>query len=304
MIKIQNEELEKLSKKHYFSIKEYIENHSKYSISELNENIKNCFNENWDLEKLILAKPKELEELTLIYKKVDFKFFGTLYDYFNQKDKFKFYDKDYTAYELIKSLNINICPYCNRNGIHNLKKSKKRTSELDHFHPQSKYPFLAISFYNLIPSCKVCNKIKLDKDNKKYINPYDDRFDFNKNMKFTLKIKDSSFIFSEDGFELKYKFAKDVSSDEKRRIVNNRKDFELKDLYSNHKDIVLELIQKREIYPDSYIDDLFHQYEGTLFKNREDVLRHITGGYIEDKDINKRPLSKLIKDISEELDLI
>jgi uncharacterized protein (TIGR02646 family) len=304
MIKIQNEELEKLSKKHYFSIKEYIENHSKYSISELNENIKNCFNENWDLEKLILAKPKELEELTLIYKKVDFKFFGTLYDYFNQKDKFKFYDKDYTAYELIKSLNINICPYCNRNGIHNLKKSKKRTSELDHFHPQSKYPFLAISFYNLIPSCKVCNKIKLDKDNKKYINPYDDRFDFNKNMKFTLKIKDSSFIFSEDGFELKYKFAKDVSSDEKRRIANNRKDFELKDLYSNHKDIVLELIQKREIYPDSYIDDLFHQYEGTLFKNREDVLRHITGGYIEDKDINKRPLSKLIKDISEELDLI
>ncbi|MDZ7817233.1 MAG: hypothetical protein U5K55_00905 [Aliarcobacter sp.] len=123
-------------------------------------------------------------------------------------------------------------------------------------------------------------------------------------MKFTLKIKDSTFLFSEDGFELKYKFAKNVSSDEKKRIVNNRKDFELKDLYSNHKDIVLELIQKREIYPDSYIDDLFHQYEGTLFKNREDVLRHITGGYIDDIDINKRPLSKLIKDISEELDLI
>ena len=307
MIKIQNEELEKLSKKHCTSIKDYIENHSKYSISELNENIKNCFNENWNLEKLILAKPKELEELLKIYKWKccnNFKFFGTLYDYFNQKDKFKFDGKDYTAYELIKSLNINICPYCNRNGIHNLKKSKKRTSELDHFHPQSKYPFLAISFYNLIPSCKVCNKIKLDKDNKKYINPYDDRFDFNKNMKFTLKIKDSSFLFSENGFELKYKFAKNVSSDEKRRIVNNRKDFELKDLYSNHKDIVLELIQKREIYPDSYIDDLFHQYEGSLFKNREDVLRHITGGYIEDKDINKRPLSKLIKDISEELDLI
>ena len=156
----------------------------------------------------------------------------------------------------------------------------------------------------MIPSCKVCNKIKLDKDNKKYINPYDDRFDFNKNMKFTLKIKNSTFLFSEDGFDLKYRFTKNVSSDEKRRIVNNRKDFELKDLYSNHKDIVLELIQKREIYPDSYIDDLFHQYEGTLFKNREDVLRHITGGYIEDKDINKRPLSKLIKDISEELDLI
>ena len=155
MIKIQNEELEKLSKRHYHAIKDYIENHSRYSVSKLNENIKSCFNKNWNLEKLILAKPKELEELTLIYKVIDFKFFGTLYDYFNQKDKFKFEEKDYNAYELINSLNINICPYCNRNGIHNLKKSRKRTSELDHFHPQSKYPFLAISFFNLIPSCKV-----------------------------------------------------------------------------------------------------------------------------------------------------
>ena len=123
-------------------------------------------------------------------------------------------------------------------------------------------------------------------------------------MKFTLKIKNSTFLFSEDGFDLKYKFAKDVGSDEKRRITNNRKDFELKDLYSNHKDIALELIQKAQIYNESYIDELYQKYEGTLFKNREDVLRHITGGYIEDKDINKRPLSKLIKDISEELDLI
>ena len=43
MIKIQNEELEKLSKRHYFSIKSYIENHSKYSISELNEKYKKLF---------------------------------------------------------------------------------------------------------------------------------------------------------------------------------------------------------------------------------------------------------------------
>ena len=41
-----------------------------------------------------------------------------------------------------------------------------------------------------------------------------------------------------------------------------------------------------------------------LFKNREDLLRLISGGYINDEDINKRPLSKLIKDISEELGLI
>ena len=91
----------------------------------------------------------------------------------------------------------------------------------------------------------------------------------------------------------------------KEKVVNSHiETFNIQNLYNEHKDIVLELIQKAQIYNESYIDELYQKYEGTLFKNREDVLRHITGGYIEDKDINKRPLSKLIKDISEELDLI
>ena len=46
MIKIQNEELEKLSKKHCTSIKDYIENHSKYSISELIELTKGQYGNN------------------------------------------------------------------------------------------------------------------------------------------------------------------------------------------------------------------------------------------------------------------
>ena len=310
MIKIKHDDLDKLADVHYEAIKNYIENRGQKKLKDINPIIEICFGKEWNLEKIIKAKPEELEKLANIYK---FKCcsslinFETYYGYLNVYSEEKFVTNDkkpYRAYELIKSLDINTCPYCNRNTIYNLKQSKKRTSELDHFYPISKYPFLGLSFYNLIPCCKICNKIKLDNSDKKYINPYDDRFDFNKNMKFTLKIKNSTFLFSEDGFDLKYKFAKNVSSDEKRRIVNNRKDFELKDLYSNHKDIALELIQKAQIYNESYIDELYQKYEGTLFKNREDVLRHITGGYIEDKDINKRPLSKLIKDISEELELI
>ena len=85
---------------------------------------------------------------------------------------------------------------------------------------------------------------------------------------------------------------------------NTIETFRLNDIYQNHKDIVQELIQKREIYPDSYIDELLQEYEGTLFNNREDILRLITCGYVDDKDLHKRPLSKLIKDISEELELL
>jgi hypothetical protein len=107
----------------------------------------------------------------------------------------------------------------------------------------------------------------------------------NLNINFELKIEKSDFIHNKESFKI------DIKTNTKNAL-RSKKLFELNELYQEHKDIVLELIQKREIYPDSYIDDLFSQYEGSLFKNREDLLRLITGGYIDDKDI------------SEELDLI
>ena len=95
----------------------------------------------------------------------------------------------------------------------------------------------------------------------------------------------------------------ELESDDKR-AKNSIKSFELETLYQNHKDIILELIQKEAIYNESYLDELLTQYEGTLFKNREDLQRLISGGYVSDEEIGKRPLSKLIKDISEELGLL
>jgi hypothetical protein len=38
-----------------------------------------------------------------------------------------------------------------------LNKSKELMPEIDHFYPKDKYPFLAVSFFNLIPSCLTCN---------------------------------------------------------------------------------------------------------------------------------------------------
>ena len=48
----------------------------------------------------------------------------------------------------------------------------------------------------------------------------------------------------------------------------------------------------------------FDRYSGILFSSKEELMRLITCGYISDDDINKRPLSKLIKDISEDLGFI
>ena len=202
--------------------------------------------------------------------------------------------------EIVNTINTRTCMYCNREYIINFSDNciTKTTAELDHFYPRSLFPFLSISFFNLIPSCKICNsKLKGDYNTyeKKILYPYVENL--KDNINFNLKIDKCNFINNKNSFHIELK-------PKNKKALNSKNLFKLETLYQEHKDIVLELIKKREIYPDSYIDDLFHQYEGTLFKNREDVLRHITGGYIEEKDINKRPLSKLIKDISEELDLI
>ena len=55
------------------------------------------------------------------------------------------------------------------------------------------------------------------------------------------------------------------------------------------------------MYNESYLDELLRKYEGTFFKNKEDLLRLVSGGFINEDEINKRPLSKLIKDIMEEI---
>lgn len=41
-----------------------------------------------------------------------------------------------------------------------------------------------------------------------------------------------------------------------------------------------------------------------LFQNREEVVQMIMGNYLSASDLDKRPLSKLTKDICEELGLI
>jgi len=280
MIQIQHEHLERFSKEHYEALKDKLDNFPN-----------NCL---YSLEEVLTAKPEKLHEIATWAKnkKTDYQFMITKYTNFTTKKK------EYDAYDLAKKLNVNVCPYCNINATYTVIKSngKKITRpEFDHFYDKDTYPILALSFYNLIPSCHICNstlkgieKFSIDT----YLNPYSDNFD--KVAKFKLKIEDSTFYHAIKGFNLT------LESDDKR-ANKNIESFELETLYQNHKDIVLELIQKEAIYNESYLDELLTQYEGTLFKNKEDLQRLISGGYVTDEEIGKRPLSKLIKDISQEL---
>ena len=250
-----------------------------------------------NIKKVLTGTPEELEEIKDYIENRHFlcmspsviKDLNKIFNYtgFSQRHGIN----KYSVYNLEKNLNINTCPYCNRNYIFPAK--YHRTSELDHFFPQSKYPYLALSFFNLIPSCKVCNKLKLATEI--LINPYDKRYHNNVNFEFRFKPLNTSYKFRKNAFKLQILY--------KNFEVEYKKNFEvfrIFELYIRHKDIILELIQKREIYSDEYIEDLVTAYP-QLFHSRREILKLITCIDIDEAETLKRPISKLTQDIAKQL---
>lgn len=259
------------------------------------------FDNNISLEKLIRYEYKDIKNLIYyiknnpIYTKLTIKekdIFLTLYSRLNNSD-------------YINDLDIKACPYCNRNYIFNFKKAKslEATAQLDHFFDKKTYPYLSVSLYNLIPSCSTCNLRKSSKEENIFY-PYKDDFNTSVKFDFDLRVNDSDDIlnkstdfYSSDKIKIKYNIIKN-----EEKVKQHIEVFNIENLYNEHTDIVSELLQKELIYSDGYIDELYENFEN-IFENKEDLERLITCGYMNDEDINKRPLSKLIKDISEELGL-
>jgi len=224
-----------------------------------------------------------------------------------------FYEKewdkieDYDRYTFVTKHNLKTCPYCNMGYILISKRDTKKQNglrpEIDHFFPKSKYPYLAMSFYNLIPSCMICNHTKGSKDTYKdgLLSPYEiDENTFQltykpKNMNF-LQIKKRKYNFNNFTIEIKDKNKK--KDDEDRKDSNDY--FKLDKLYEQHKDVVLELLVKRTIYSKSYIAELKKNFHFT----DDEIYRFLFCNYKDSDDLHKRPLSKLVKDISNELGLL
>ena len=110
--------------------------------------------------------------------KLNFDYMKRLYLSRFSKSPNEYVDKlgTYNAYSLFKAMNIRVCPYCEHEYLDVVKVGHglqtKRTIEFDHFYPKGDnvYPGLAMCFYNLIPSCKPCNQLKMT--NPVAANPY------------------------------------------------------------------------------------------------------------------------------------
>lgn len=201
----------------------------------------------------------------------------------------------YDGFAFCAMLGVNVCPYCNRNYIISLNKSGIATCELDHFYNKDKYPFFALSFYNLIPACKPCNHIKSNKTGS-YLNPHSREYSDSDLLKFSVTITGANFLDRLDDLRLGY--------DVHPVFYDTFTDLKLEEVYEFHKIYVQDMFKKKHLYSEEYIEQLIADFGGKLFNNREELMGLLLPGYIAEDKLALRPFSKLSKDIWEQLSMI
>lgn len=260
----------------------------------------NEFERNFD--DIVLAPKDELEKLSKErYSEESLnilsEMFETLYNGFTKV----------IANEVLEKLKIRTCPYCNRNYTFTVKSScstgeKTFTTrpEFDHFYNKSQHPMLALSFYNLVPSCSICNHGKATENI--VVNPYFEGFQSkfgicDKKSKISMNINEIKLVKSEADFSIG--FIKPSTSEQQ-----NIEGLGLDVLYNKHKDYVMDLIEKTSSYGTLEQNQAFVDSFQGIFHTPQEVFEFIWGKYLNEEALENRPLSKLTRDILEQLDII
>lgn len=190
--------------------------------------------------------------------------------------------------ELIKSSDISICPYCYRSYIGVIEEEKGKraiTPDLDHFYPKSKYPFLAVTLSNLIPSCLFCNQRakKAIDFYKTSIYPPNKIFD---DIKFDFDPY-SGKIFIENYYNLISKIEYKIHLDT----------FLIQEVYASHREILDNLLSKVTKYRSSKIDDIAEYTAGLTSSEIKKIIFY----EYEFMNNKKELLYKLKKDLYEKI---
>lgn len=231
------------------------------------------------------------------------------------KDEFKTLYEEITklyAYEFLKRLQIRTCPYCNRNYTFTIEKNGcadfSARAELDHFYDKSEYPLLALSFYNLVPSCHTCNHGKLVA--KAGVNPYFHGFESQfkvirpvvdvprKDVPTTEVLNINEVLNAKDKEDFSIA-VQTIDPDEQRNIEI----FGIHELYNEHKDFVMDIIDKANAYNAVGAQNLVDAFQGTG-RSPQDVFDFVWGTDLDETEIINHPLSKLKQDILKQIGVL
>ena len=219
-------------------------------------------------------------------------------------------NKDWNRHKLLSLIGIEICPYCQRNYISSYEEnnSKKTTADLDHFYPKSLYPFLALSLYNFIPSCQICNsRFKGNKDVWSSVYPYEEGFD-----ELGVKFRTSKEVISEilgerySDFYVKIDYENLKNKEDVEKVKNSIENLGLDRVYKkSHNQYIQNLLYNIEKYPENYLENCVEMFESNVDKKKqlEEYFKDIVKEPYRKRIENGEPLAKLTKDILEEFDI-
>lgn len=199
--------------------------------------------------------------------------FGTevlkLFDYKSCRGSLKFI-------WLVDELNVVVCPYCNDSHTHKVKTTDdvKILYEFDHFIPKVFAPYLSLSFFNLIPSCHVCNsnlKATTIFNLNDYTHPYFD--DLNSWVSFStdnpVNVNDAN------SFDVEIKTIT-TNADQIRKSGNNIALFAIQQRYNHFKDDIIRLEKMKPNFSESKKQEMLNNgLLGEIFTNRADLNSHI-----------------------------
>lgn len=267
----------------------------KLNSSSLPKYLKDFLNKN--LTHILVEKPEKLLELNKQFyssNRGKIKKINSIIQKIFSYNSFINKKQEYNSYSLADNLQINTCPNCNRQYTITIN-SKKIDGQLtrpdfDHYFPKSKYPLLSLSFYNLIPSCKICNStFKGDKetDIKQHIHPYVDNIinDFSFDYKLASKEKCQSI-------SIEYK-----TPVTQGRIKKTFEMFRIEETYNAHKFIVDQILQLKNSLNDDYLEILTKNTYTGIKWTPEEAYRIGFGVSYKDDELYEHPFSKLKKDI-------
>lgn len=232
------------------------------------------------LDFILYVSKKELEEVKSIGEK-------TSIGLINHRNKHQI--------NSISDIPKNVLPINKKKAIEDHTENMKYNHfTLDHLLSQSENPVFALSLYNLIPCCSVCNSkfkhsssLVEDFNDLKFI-PTHQKIRFNRDVKFKLF------------FNNEYKVTQDINTNKIKIVLKNNdlryrkfiSTFKLYNRYQNHAHSIKELIQKKKKYSESYIKNISRM----LNRSTVEIKKDIFGKEIFHGELSKVPLTKLKRD--------
>lgn len=202
------------------------------------------------------------------------------------------------AYAVTEWKGAKVCTYCNRDYIFTISTGKRNKDkiarpELDHWYPKSKYPLLALNYYNLIPSCSICNssvKGNADFDVTTHIHPYLQK-KFNPGFKFR-------YTPTAPQWE---QVTLDVQQATQRELTMLDA-FKIKEVYNCHADLeAKELYELTQRHGARYVKDLLKLLGDDYGKSEQDVYRMVFGTELDARNFGDRTMSKFKHDLLEQM---